>query len=180
MLLSRRSLMKRLLLLLPLLSFTALKWQPFAIDQHVTVYLPVKPIKAQAVPGKQVGRNRTWMLPAPEGMYQIMRMPTGLAQMDDVARNAYYERLLTFTMRQEHGQLELLTVFPTDAGPSLEYKYRVVRPGTHQHVTKIVRTLVVDSVAYSLNFTATDPQDSLGLTGAAQRVLFYNSLTIRH
>jgi hypothetical protein len=55
-------------------------------------------------------------------------------------------------MRQEQGLLQLITAIPTASGPSLEYKCRVVRPGTRQHLTKIVRIRFVDSVAYSLNF----------------------------
>ena len=171
--------MKRLLLLLPLLSFTILDWQPFAVDKRVTVELPTKPTEAKAALGKKVGRTRAWMLRAPEGVYQIMRMPTGLARADEAARNSYYESLISYTMKEEQGQLLLITAFPTDAGPSLEYKYRVIRPGTRQHVTKIVRTLVVDSVAYSLNFIPTDKQDSLGLAGAEQRNRFYNSLAVK-
>jgi hypothetical protein len=171
--------MKRLLFLLPLVSFTFLDWQPFAVDQRATVDFPAKPTEAKAVAGKKVGRNRAWMLQAPEGGYQIMRMPTGYARADDAARNSYYERLIAFTMRQEQGHLELITAFSTASGPSLEYKYRVVRPGTHQHITKIVRTLFVDSVAYSLNFIPTDQQDSLGLAGAEQRSRFYNSLVVK-
>jgi hypothetical protein len=170
--------MKRLLLLLPLLSFISLNWQPFTVDQHATVDLPAKPTEAKAVPGKKVGRNRAWMLQAPEGVYQIMRMPTGFARADDAARNSYYKPLIDFTMGNEQGQLELITSLPTASGPSLEYKYRVVRPGTRRHVTKIVRTLMVDSVAYSLNFVPTDQQDSLGVAGAEQRNRFYNSLVV--
>jgi hypothetical protein len=172
--------MKRLfLLLLPLLSFTARDWQLFGLDQRVTVELPAKPTEAKAAPGKKVGRSRAWMLPAPEGVYQLLRMPTGLGRPDETARTAYYEQLIAYTLRQEHGQLVTLTAIPTDAGPSLEYTYRVVRPGTHRHQLKIVRTLVVDSVAYSLNFVPADQQDSLGLAGAVQRTRFYNSLTVR-
>jgi hypothetical protein len=171
--------MKRLLLLLPLFSFISLNWQPFTVDQHATVDLPAKPTEAKAIAGKKVGRNRAWMLQAPEGVYQIMRMPTGFARADEATRNSYYERLIAFTMRQEQGQLDLITAFPTASGPSLEYKYRVVRPGTHQHLTKVVRTLFVDSVAYSLNFIPTDQQDSLGLAGAEQRSRFYNSLVVK-
>jgi hypothetical protein len=171
--------MKRLLLLLPLLSFTALDWQPFAIDQHVTVDLPATPTEAKAARGKKVGHNRAWMLQAPEGVYQIMRLPTGFARADEATRNAYYKKLLTYTLHQERGQLVLLTAFPTDAGPSLEYKYRVVRPGTRRHVTKIGRALVVDSVAYSLQFLPADQRDSLGVAGTEQRTRFYNSLVVR-
>jgi hypothetical protein len=87
-------------------------------------------------------------------------MPTDLARADEAARNAYYERLIAFTMRKEQRQLVLITASPTDAGPSLEYKYWVVRPGTHRHLTKTARTLVVDSVAYSLNFIPADMRDS--------------------
>jgi hypothetical protein len=68
-------------------------------------------------------------------------------------------------MQKEQGQLVLLTAIPTDVGPSLEYKYRVVRPGTRKHVTKIARALVVDSVAYLLQFIPADQRDSLGLAG---------------
>jgi hypothetical protein len=168
-----------ILLTFSLASFTAFDWQPFAVDQRVTVDLPAKPTEAKAAPGKKVGRTRVWMLQAPEGVYQIMRMPTGLAQADEAARNSFYEGLIAFTMRQEQGQLVLITAFPTDAGPSLEYKYRVVRKGTRRHLTKIVRTLVVDSVAYSLQFVPSDQQDSLGLAGATQRNRFYNSLAVK-
>jgi hypothetical protein len=82
--------MKRLLLLLPLLSFTVLDWQPFAVDQHVTVDLPAKPSEAKAAPGKKVGRTRAWILRASEGVYQIMRLPTGSARANEAARNSYY------------------------------------------------------------------------------------------
>jgi hypothetical protein len=171
--------MKRLLLLLPLLSFVSLDWKPFAVDQRATVTLPAKPTEAKPVSGKKVGRNRAWMLQAPEGVYQIMRMPTGFARADAAARDSYYTRLIDFTMHNEQGQLDLITAFPTASGTSLEYKYRVLRPGTRQHVTRIVRTLVVDSVAYSLNFIPADKQDSLGVAGAEQRNRFYNSLIVQ-
>ena len=145
----------------------------------MTVDLPAKPTEAKAVPGKKVGRNRAWMLQAPEGVYQIMRMPTSLARADEAARNSYYEKLIAHTMQKEQGQLVLITAFPSDAGPSLEYKYRVARPGTRKHVTKIVRALVVDSVAYLLHFIPADQRDSLGVAGTEQRNRFYNSLVVK-
>lgn len=80
--------MKRLLVLLPLLSFTILDGQPFAVDQRATVELPAKPLEAKAALGKKVGRNRAWMRQAPEVIYQLMRMPTSLARVDAAARNS--------------------------------------------------------------------------------------------
>jgi hypothetical protein len=171
---------RRLLLLLPLLSCTLLTWQPFALDERVTVELPAQPTEAHAAPGKKVGRTRAWQLHTADGVYHILRQPTGLVRAEEATRNACYEGLISATLRAEQGQLVLITAFPTDAGPSLEYKYRVVRRGTHQHLTKIARVLVVDSVAYSLQFIPADPRDSLGVAGAAQRTRFYNSLTVQH
>jgi hypothetical protein len=60
--------MKRLLLLLPLVSFTFLDWQPFAVDQRATVEFPAKPTEAKAGAGKKVGRNRACPPALPERM----------------------------------------------------------------------------------------------------------------
>jgi hypothetical protein len=106
-------------------------------------------------------------------------MPSGLVHADDTARNSFYERQIAFTMRSEQGQLVTITAFPTDAGPSLEYKYKTTHRGSSKHQIKIMRSLLVDSVAYSLNFIPADQQDTLGLAGAEQRSRFYNSLIVK-
>jgi hypothetical protein len=42
-----------------------------------------------------------------------------------------------------------------------------------------MRTLLVDSIGYSLIFQPMDKQDTLGLAGAEQRRRFFNSITVK-
>jgi hypothetical protein len=173
----------RYLLLLPLLAFTADTWQSFAIDNRVTVQLPSQPTQVDLakLTGKSVGHLRLWALRTPEGIYQIMRMPTGtfISRADTASRRSFYQGFLSSVLSDEQGQLLSRMPFATNAGAGMEYKYRGLHQGTGKRVVKHVRSLVTDSVGYTLIFTPTDPKDSLGLASAEQRRHFYNSLTVK-
>jgi hypothetical protein len=175
----------RYLLLLPLLAFTAAdNWQPFAIDQHVAVQLPTPPAEAdlaKLAPGQNLHHMRMWMARAPEGIYQVIRIPATatISQADTAGRRAFYAGTLASLMRNEKGQLLVLTHFATSAGAGIEYKYKSVHRATGKHVIKYGRSLLADSVAYALNFLPTDNQDSTGMAGNAQRRRFFNSITVK-
>jgi hypothetical protein len=173
----------RYLLLLPLLAFTTDIWQPFAVDNRVTVQLPGQPtlVDVAKLTGKPVGHLQFWVLRAPEGIYQIMRIPSGtsISRTDTVNRRSFYQGLLSSLLSDEQGQLLGSVPFTTTAGSGMEYKYRGLHQGTGKRVVKHVRSLVADSIGYTLMFTPTDPKDSLGLMSAEQRRRFYNSLTTK-
>ena len=173
------------LLLLPLLAFSAADtWQPFVIDRHVSVELPGQPTEAdltKLAPGRSMGHTRMWMLRTPEGAYQFMRLPNkGIIEKSDSAgRRAFYAGVLVSLLRNEQGQLLASTPFPTAAGPGVEYKYKAVHRGTGKRVIKYTRCLVIDSVAYSLNYISFDKLDTLGLAGDGQRRHFFNSIIVK-
>jgi hypothetical protein len=172
------------LLLLPLFAFTADTWQPFAIDSRVSLQLPTHPTEldfAKLAPTRKPDHTRIWLLRAPEGTYQVMRLPNNgtISGTDTAGRRAFYAGVLTSVMRNESGQLLLITPFPTVAGAGMEYKYKAMHKGTGKRVIKYTRILLADSIAYTLNFVPIDRQDSLGIAGAEQRHRFFNSITVK-
>jgi hypothetical protein len=172
------------LLLLPLFAFTADTWQPFAIDSRVSLQLPTHPTEldfAKLAPTRKPDHTRIWLLRAPEGTYQVIRLPNNstISSTDTAGRRAFYTGVLTSVMRNESGQLLLITPFPTSAGAGMEYKYKAMHKGTGKHVIKYTRILLADSIAYTLNFVPIDRQDSLGIAGAAQRRRFFDSITVK-
>ena len=133
--------MKALLLLLTLLAFTAADtWQPFAIDQRVSVELPAPPTEADLakLAGRSMGHTRMWMLRIPGYTYQYMRLPLKrrIEISDSVGRRAYYAGVLTSVLRNEQGQLLSSAPFPTAAGPGIEYKFKAVHRGTGKRIIK--------------------------------------------
>jgi hypothetical protein len=122
-----------------------------------------------------------WVLRAPEGIYQVMRVPTGMmiTQQDEAARNSFYQGMIDSEMRKDKGQLVALIAFPTSAGTGMGYQYKAKNRATGQRVFKSIRSLVVDSVAYSFNFTPAKP-DTTGLAGTEQRNRFFDSITANH
>jgi hypothetical protein len=174
----------RYLLLLPLLASTADTWQPFTVDKQVSVQLPAQPIEialAKLAPGKNLQHTRMWTLRVAEGIYQVLRLPNthSIPRTDTAGRRAFYAGLLTSVMRNESGQLLAVTSFPTTGGASMEYQYKGLHKGTGKRVIKYGRTLLVDSINYTLNFIPADSLDSLGLAGAEQRRRFFNSITVK-
>lgn len=173
-----------LLLLLPFLPIAADTWQSFAVDTRVTVQLPAPPTEAdmaKLVPGGKAGRTRLWMLQAPEGLYQVLRIPSKgtIAKQDTAARSSYYAGVLSSVLRNEQGRLLARTPFPTTGGVGMEFKYNGVHRGTGKRVIKYTRYLVLDSIGYSLNFIPADRLDSLGLAGNEQRRRFFNSIVVK-
>ena len=173
-----------LLLLLPLLPIAADTWQPFAVDQRVSLQLPAPPTEAdltKLIPGGKAGHTRLWTLQAPEGLYQVLRIPSKgvIAKLDTAGRNSYYAGVLSLVLRNEQGRLLARTPFPTAGGGGMEFKYNGVHRGTGKRVVKYSRYLVLDSIGYSLNFIPTDRLDSLGLAGNEQRRHFFNSIVVK-
>jgi len=172
------------LALLPLAAFSLLDWQPFAIDQHVAVQLPAPPTEldvAKLAPTLAAEHTRLWTLRAPEGAYLVTRLPGAgaIGKLDTAKRNAYYAGMISSILRNEKGQLLSRTPFPTAGGAGLELKYKGVHQLTGKRIIKYVRTLVLDSIGYSLIFIPTDRLDSLGLAGNEQRRRFFNSITVK-
>jgi hypothetical protein len=96
------------LLLLPLFAFTADTWQPFAVDSRVSLQLPTQPTEldfAKLAPTRKPDHTRIWLLRAPEGTYQVMRLPNSrtISGTDTADRRAFYARVLTSVMRNERG-----------------------------------------------------------------------------
>lgn len=172
------------LLLLPLFAFAADTWQPFIVDSRVSVQLPAQPTEldfAKLAPTRKPDHTRMWLVRTSEGTCQVMRLPNSstISRSDTARRRAFYAGVLTSVMRNESGQLLLITPFPTPAGAGIEYKYKAIHKGTGKRVIKYTRFLLADSVGYSLNFTPADRQDSLGVAGNEQRRRFFNSITVK-
>ncbi len=172
------------LLALPLLAFTADAWQPFAVDRLVTVQLPSQPTEldmAKMAPGRNMLGTRAWVLQAPEGFYQVIRAAVGtnITRSDTTGRRFFYKGIAYSLVHNRHGELLSSTPFPTAGGAGMEFKYRGVHQGTGKRVISYTRSLVLDSITYTLNFLSTDKADSLGLAGAEQRRRFFNSIAVK-
>jgi hypothetical protein len=174
-----------LALLLPLVSAAFADWLPFAIDKQVAVQLPSQPTEvdlAKLMPSNNMQHTRMWALRAPEGIYMVLRLPTGsgiISQRDTAGRRDYYAGVVQSVLHDEQGQPITRSYFSTPAGAGLELKYKGRHQVTGKQVIKYIRSLVVDSVGYSLNFIPTDQQDSLGIAGNEQRRRFFNSITVK-
>jgi hypothetical protein len=173
-----------LLLLLPFLPIAADTWQPFAIDQRVTVQFPRPPAAinlAKLTQSRQLGHMRAWMLRASEGTYQVLRTHSKsmLGKQDTARRRSFYAGGLSALLQSERGQLVAQTFFSTAGGEGVEYKYKATERDTGKRTIKFMRCLVVDSIGYSLNFVAADKLDTLGLAGNEQRRRFFNSITVK-
>ncbi|MGI4874222.1 MAG: hypothetical protein ACRYFX_23925 [Janthinobacterium lividum] len=175
--------MKPFLLLLPLLSFAADTWQPFAVDQRVAVQLPGQPQEmnlAELTGGRPIHHARMWHVQASDALYSIARshLEETLTPRDTLGRRNYYSRAFEAVLRSEQGQLLEYAFFPTSAGQGIEVKYKGLTKVTKQRLIRIMRCLVVDSVSYTFSFRSTDKTDSLGLAGAGQRRRFFDSITV--
>ena len=172
-----------LLALLPLLAFTLLDWQSFAVDKRLIVQLPAPPSEvnlAKVAPAQAAAHARMWALRAPEAIYLVMRLPTGFINKGDTAsRSAYYAGVLSAVLQDERGQLVSRTSFPTAGGAGVEIKYKALSQFTGRRAIKYMRVLLADSIGYTLLFQPTDKQDSLGLGGAEQRRRFFSSITVK-
>jgi hypothetical protein len=112
----------------------------------------------------------------------VLRLPTGsgiISQRDTAGRRDYYAGVVQSVLHDEQGQPITRSYFSTPAGAGLELKYKGRHQVTGKQVIKYIRSLVVDSVGYSLNFIPTDQQDSLGIAGNEQRRRFFNSITVK-
>jgi hypothetical protein len=173
------------LLLVPFVSAAFAEWVPFTVDKHVAVQLPSQPTEidlAKLMPSAAMQHARLWALRAPEGVYMLMRLRTGsasISQRDTAGRRDYYAGVIQAVLQDEHGQPLTRSYFATPAGAGAEFQYKGRHQVTGKQVIKYIRTLVIDSVGYSLNFIPTDQQDSLGLAGNAQRRRFFNSLLVK-
>jgi hypothetical protein len=173
------------LLLAPLISFAFTDWLPFAVDKHVTVQLPRQPTEidlAKLMPATSMQHGRLWALRAPEGIYMVMRLPTGsgiINKLDTASRRDYYAGIMNAVLHDEQGKAIARSYYATPAGAGLEFKYKGRHQVTGKQVVKYIRSLVVDSVGYSLNFIPTDQQDSLGIAGNEQRRHFFNSIAVK-
>jgi len=167
---------------MPLASVAFADWLPFAVDIHVAVQLPSKPTEidlAKLMPAAARQHTRLWVLRAPEGVYMIMRLRAGnerISQHDTAGRRNYYAGVMQAVLHDEQGQLITRSYFATPVGTGLEFKYKERHQSTGKQIVKYIRSLVVDSVGYSLNFIPTDAQDSLGIAGNDQRRRCFNSL----
>jgi len=172
-----------LLALLPLVAFTLVDWQSFAIDKRLLVQLPTPPAEVnltKVAPAQAAAHARMWALRAPKAIYLVVRLPTGLISKSYTARrSSYYAGVLSAVLQDERGQLVSRTSFPTAGGTGVEIKYRALSQFTGKRAIKYMRFLLVDSIGYSLLFQPTDKQDSLGLAGAEQRRRFFNSITVK-
>jgi hypothetical protein len=172
-----------LLALLPLLAFTLVDWQSFAIDKRLIVQLPTPPAEVnltKVAPAQAAAHARMWALRAAEAVYLVVRLPTGLiGKSDTTSRRSYYAGVLSAVLQDERGQLISQTSFPTAGGAGMEIKYKAMSQVTGKKAIKYMRFLLVDSIGYSLLFQPTDKQDSLGLASAEQRRRFFNSITVK-
>jgi hypothetical protein len=172
-----------LLALFPLLAFTSVDWQSFTIDKRFAIQLPAPPTEvnlAKIAPAQAAAHARMWALRAPEAIYLLVRLPTGLIGKSDTAsRSSYYAGVLSAVLQDERGQLISRTPFPTAGGAGVEFKYKALSQLAGKPAVKYMRTLLVDSIGYSLIFQPMDKQDTLGLAGAEQRRRFFNSITVK-
>jgi hypothetical protein len=173
------------LALLPLLGFSWLAWLPFAVDRRVSVQLPRRPTeidRRQLAPPTDPRRPRGWMVEGLEGKYFVLRSLTRprLGRGDTLRRRALYDSLAAVALRSvQKGHLLNTTFFSTNGGTGCEIQYRGTSRYTHRRVVSVVRLLAVDSCCYSFSFLPAGPEDSVGVTGAAYRRRFFNSIQVK-
>ncbi|MFD2719704.1 hypothetical protein ACFST9_13330 [Hymenobacter monticola] len=178
---------------LSLAAFARADWVTFALDERVSVQLPVQPTElavaktlspeqAKTLSPEQVKNNHVYLTTDAYGTYQVVQSATGFsAEQAALAatRAAFYQRMLQGVLRHEHGTLLAQSPFPTAGGEGVEFAYRHVSRGSGKPVLAVARHLLVGTTSYGFTFTPRDQQDSTGTSGNAQRRRFFDSIVVK-
>jgi hypothetical protein len=178
------------LLLFPLLAFATDTWRPFVVDKMLTVQLPAAATEvnlSKLLPLDQTQRipvyTRMWVVRTKEGMCGIMRIPNPdklrINKNDTAQRRAFYERVERSALIEANARLLTHTTFSTAGNTGIEFKYLAPNESSGQYNVSYTRSLVLDSVSYSLIFRPANPTDLSGRSGAEQRRRFFNSIIVK-
>jgi len=182
----------RSLLAVPLLAFASDVWQPLKVDKTVAIQLPttaeevnfyswLSPAELRKLPPAR--RIRMWVARTPQSLCAIMRIPNPDKQrvnkQDSPQRRAFYERVEHNSIAEAHGQLLTHTTFSVAGLTGFEFMYRAPNTYSNQQDLFYTRSLVLDSICYSLIFRPTSPSTNLGRASTDQRLRFFNSLTVK-
>ena len=169
------------LVLLPLTGCRLPTWQLFALDERVVVELPGRP---QAIATQQFAKlkhpecMKAWGLRTLGGTYQLMRTVNPAARLGAGAtreREAYYDRRER-AFRKRNAQIFTSRSFTIGGVTGRELVYK-------SHATPVPtliysRTLALDSVSYTVNFTPAYPGGVFAWPGIEQRRRFFDSVRI--
>jgi hypothetical protein len=148
-------------------------WQPFVLDQRVTVKLPHQPRLVETRDLPQVpysGRAQVWRLFTKTGDYQLTRTVAKHFATRDTTHYAYLVALL-----QKAGAHDIvLHRFTTGSIAGQDITYYT----THSTPTYI-RCFSLDSVRYAAAFFPARELDATSSVTAEQRDNFFNSITIK-
>lgn len=172
------------LLLSPLLACMAADtWQPFIIDEHVTVSLPGQPKQADTSAMNKPSINRVvtgFQLVSKEGLYSILRMTNAVpsATLTPAQRDTFYVRGLRDVLSSRRGILLTQATFTTAAGTGVEYKTRALSNATKKALTRYTRNLLVGATVYTFMFTSLDPADTTSASQSQDSRRFFDSVTV--
>jgi hypothetical protein len=164
------------LLSLPLTSFLASDWEPFAVDEQLQVLLPhpAQEMDMAKLVGHTIPNTHLFIASDSLAVYQIMLIKMPPAQAANMvraeSRESYYDGVVSGLLNaQTDGVLLERTSFPTSAGSGIEVKIRARHKSTGNLVVKYSRSLLANGVGYAFNFIPKDFTDTAGISGSEQR-----------
>lgn len=174
----------RYLLTLPLLAFAADAWQPFALDQHVSMLVPATPqeLDLQAMggpPAPMPAGAHVYMVQTPTEFYQlegplVLPADTKLGTSDE--RKAYfYDVVKGLLMSGPRTTLLRSTPFAIPGAEGVMTTYRTQLAGIPHPIIRYNCCLLAGHTSYILVFFRADGDTT---SGAARR-RFFNSITVK-
>lgn len=177
---------------LPLLAFAPDVWQPLKVDKALAIQLPataeeinfyswLSPAELRKLPSSR--RIRMWVARTPQSMCAVMRIPNPdkqrVSKQDTPQRRAFYERVERNSVAEAHGQLLTHTTFSVAGLTGIAFTYSAPNANSGQQDLFYTRSLVLDSICYSLIFRPASPSAAVGHASTDQRVRFFNSITVK-
>lgn len=164
------------LLALPLLAFTADNWQPFSLDKHVSVLLPVAPFDMTEDAGVPAG---THVFAAQNGSdtYQLtgpLAVSSAIKVQDAKTRGLYYDGVVKGLVQEQGNILLSRKAFSTVAGEGVAVTYKSPATADSKEMTLCSRAFIVNRSTYVLTYFRTDGDT---VSGASRR--FFKSLTVK-
>jgi len=155
-------------------AFTSSAWQPFALDQRVTVKLPHQPhlVEARDLPQGYAVRAQVWRLFTKTGDYELTRTVSTTKHF--AARDTTHYAYLVALLRKS-GAHDIVSRRFTVAG----IEGREITYYTTHSTPTYIRCFSLDSVRYAAAFV---PERELGPTStitAQRRDEFFTSITVK-
>lgn len=152
-------------------SFQPAKWVSFAIDERMSVQLPAQPQE------KDMASSPVKMYTTQDsvGTYVVMRTVLGKS-FKGSQRTEYYDSLFKGFAESAKGEMIGPSVFTVAGFGGTDFSAKFNNPKTGQPMRVYVRCLLVDNVAYMLQFV---PTDANGMRSQSQSKAFFSSMLLK-